>query len=364
MPTLTLPDYSGGALVNVIAEVEHRLTGRSASAPLHEHLAADVNTGAGYVLVLFDGLGHHQLMHPSAAPLADSEAAAIDSGFPATTTVSLATVATGAVPRQHGLIGYQLWLPDPGVVINTIRWTTLWGDPIPAIDAAGFLPGPNLWERLEAAGVEAVTVQPANFVASSLSRALYRGCRFEGAWTTADLVDATIALAAPGRLVFAYVPHVDFAAHVHGQESDEYAEAVGIAATVWQRLSIRLPADISLVGVADHGHIDFPPKSQVRIAKADHEGREFFGDGRAMLVKGEGASLAETLPATWIPISAAESWWGPGPAHPAFDARKPDGILLADDDVLLLHRFSDDRMVGNHGALADAERVIPLLGRG
>ena len=40
-------------------------------------------------------------------------------------------------------------------------------------------------------------------------------------------VDATLQLAAePGRLVFTYLPHVDFAAHVYGQASDEYGEAL------------------------------------------------------------------------------------------------------------------------------------------
>jgi hypothetical protein len=38
-------------------------------------------------------------------------------------------------------------------------------------------------------------------------------------------------------------------------------------------------------------------------------------------------------------------------------------VLIADDDTLLLHRHSDDRMIGNHGALTDAERLVPLLVR-
>jgi hypothetical protein len=80
-----------------------------------------------------------------------------------------------------------------------------------------------------------------------------------------------------------------------------------------------------------------------------------------MFVLGEGASLSDELPATWFPIKDAVEWWGPGPRHPAFADRAPDGILLADDDVLLLHRHSDDRMVGNHGAMTEAERLIPLL---
>jgi hypothetical protein len=54
-------------------------------------------------------------------------------------------------------------------------------------------------------------------------------------------------------------------------------------------------------------------------------------------------------------------WWGPEPRHPKLDDRLPDGVLIADDDILLLHKHSDDRLVGNHGALTDAERLIPLM---
>ena len=115
------------------------------------------------------------------------------------------------------------------------------------------------------------------------------------------------------------------------------------------------------MGTADHGHIDFPKDRQFKIPKAEHADRIFYGDGRAMFVKGEGISLAEDLPATWIPVEEMIDWWGPGPRHHSFDGRAPDGVLIADDDVLLLHSRSDDRMTGNHGALTDAERLIPLL---
>jgi len=133
---------------------------------------------------------------------------------------------------------------------------------------------------------------------------------------------------------------------------------------VWEQVAARLPDGAVMVGTADHGHIDFPKDHQVKIPKAAHEDRIFYGDGRALFVLGDGASLADDLPATWFPIEDVTDWWGPGPRHPLFDERSPDGVLVADDGYLLLHRHADDRMVGNHGALTDAERVIPLLVRG
>ena len=70
--------------------------------------------------------------------------------------------------------------------------------------------------------------------------------------------------------------------------------------------------------------------------------------------------MAAQLPATWFPVDEVKHWWGPGPRHPDFKERAPDGVLVADDDVLILHRFSNKHLIGNHGALTDAERLIPL----
>ena len=360
MASITVPDYSGGSLVNLVAELENRLTGSSLAPRLHADLGVLIPEAETYILFLFDGLGALQLDHPAAAPFGASLRATIDSPFPATTTVSLASIATGLPPSQHGLLGYQLWLPEVGQVVNTIKWTTLWGKSI-SFDTGTLLPTPNLWERLRSGGIEPITVQPGNFMGTPLSKALYRGCRYEPAFTVDDTIDATVQLAAePGRLILAYLPQVDFAAHVYGQDSQEYAIAVATVAEAWERVAVRLPDGVVMVGTADHGHVDFPKDRQIRIPKSEHADRTLYGDGRAMFVTGEGASLAENLPATWIPIEEMIDWWGPAPRHRSFTDRAPDGVLLADDGFLLLHSRSDDRMTGNHGALTDAERLIPL----
>ncbi len=361
MPSITIPDYSGGSLPNLVSELEFRLTGSSTFALLHPWLAAEIPDASTYVLFLFDGLGSLQLDHPSASPLRTGLRASIDAPFPATTTVSLASVATALPPSQHGLLGYQSWIPELDLVVNTIKWTTLWGESV-EYDTSSLLPAPNLWERLSAAGIEPITVQPGNFIGSPLSKALYRGCRIEPAFSLDETVEATLQLAAgPGRLVFTYLPHVDFAAHVYGQDSDEYGEALARVARSWEHVASRLPDGAVMVGTADHGHVDFPKRCQIKIPRRLEQDRIFFGDGRAMFVIGDGAPLGAELPATWVPIGDMIEWWGPGPHHPSFDGRAPDGALIADDDILLLHRHSDDRMVGNHGALTHAERRIPLL---
>jgi type I phosphodiesterase/nucleotide pyrophosphatase len=360
---LVPPRYDGASLPNLIATLEERLTGRSPHPVLNKALAARIPEGQTYVLVVMDGLGSSQLEHPSADALLAHRVDTLDAPFPTTTTVSLACLATGQPPSQHGLLGYTMHLPNHDVVVNTIRWTTLWGQTTD-ISTDDFLPGPNTWERLRQHGVEAITVQPGNFEGTRLTRLLYRGCRFEPTQSMHELVDATVQLATnPGRLIVVYVPHVDFAAHVHGQHHPKYAAALTTVSTIWSHLVARLPPTVTLLGTADHGHVDFPPERQFKIAKADHEDRIFYGDGRAMMVKGDGAELASRLPATWVPTTDMVDLWGPAPRHREFTDRAPDGVLFADNGWLLLHRHSDDRMIGNHGGLTPEERNIPLLVR-
>jgi len=355
------PDYLGGSLLNLIAELEFRLVGSAQSQRLHSGVADLIPDAETIVLVVFDGLGFAQLQHPAAASLQQDAIAELDAPFPTTTTVSLATVATGLSPAEHGLLGYQLWMPDLGVVANTIKWTTLWGEAL-EYDTRAFLPSPNMWERLTAADVEPITVQPEGFRSSKLSDLLYRGCRFEGVSTIDELVSATCDLArTPRRLIVTYVANVDFAAHVYGQTSREYAEAMAVADYVWSKLAARIPTGALLVGTADHGHVDFPQERQIRIPKALHRGRVFYGDGRAMYVKGDGETVAGALPAHWAPLDEIRHLWGPASVSMTGVDRLPDGVLVAEDGYLLLHKHSDDRMVGNHGGLTAAERIIPLL---
>ncbi|NIR38999.1 MAG: hypothetical protein GWN07_24305 [Actinobacteria bacterium] len=80
-----------------------------------------------------------------------------------------------------------------------------------------------------------------------------------------------------------------------------------------------------------------------------------------MFVRNGDASLAEDLPAQWVDRRDMEHWWGPGERHASFERRAPEGILVADPGHALLHRHSDERLIGQHGGLTEEERRIPLL---
>ncbi|KAA3636004.1 MAG: hypothetical protein DWP92_10195 [Armatimonadetes bacterium] len=359
-----VPSYVGRGLVNLVAEIEHRLTGTAPSPTLDPDLAHFIPSASTYVVVLFDGLGAHQLNHPNASDLAAASAGVLDAPFPATTTVSLATVATGLPPSQHGLIGYKMWMPDLGSVVNTIHMTTPTGESIADLDAPGLLPSPNLWERLSASGIGPVVVQPGNFASTPLTTALYRGARFEGYWNLDDVARVTTDIAAIGeRLVFVYVPDVDFAAHIAGQKSEQYDQAMVRANTIWASLTTMLPPDVCLIGTADHGHIDIDETSR-HLVDAKDLGEGFVSeDGRVLFVHGDGSKLAARHGGSWLPLDDGPGWWGPEPMHASFVDRRPAGIVFLPEGTTVFNRESNRRLVGYHGGASPVDIEIPLLVR-
>lgn len=358
------PSYTGGGLVNLVAELEQRLTRGSLSPGLAPSLACQLEATDTYVLVLADGLGCAQLDHPAASSLAEDQAGVLQAPFATTTTVSLATVATGLPPRRHGVLGHLMWLEER--VVNTLKWVDPTGAPV-RYPTEQLLPSPNLWERLAAAGVEPIVIQPAAFATTPLTRALYRGARFEGFHHPDEAVEATVSLARePGRMILTYLPQVDFAAHVWGQGSEEYAQALGEVDTVWSHLRSRLPAGVVAVLTSDHGHVDYRPDDKLVIRDRRFDQLTCFGDPRAVLINGPedlAAELAETTGGTLVPGSDAAPLWGPGPEHPEFSSRRPDWVLFAPDGRLILPKGFDKRLVGYHGGLTPAEVEIPMIVR-
>lgn len=355
---LDVPALPGRGLANLAAEIEDRLTGKAAFDGLAR--PETLPDAATYVVVLFDGLGVAQLEHPNAERLAADHADTLHAPFPTTTSVSLATMASALPPSRHGMVAHLMWMPELNRVINSLKWVDLTGAPVEHAFAE-VLPRPNLWERLRAGRIEPVTVQFDGFAGSPLSRLLYRGARFEGVWDLPEMAKATAELAAvPGRLVFTYFPAVDFAGHVDGLQSDEFAAAMAQAAWLWDRIAADLPPGAALIGTADHGLAGFGEDQKMLIDRDDYPLLRFAGDSRGVQLWGDPAEMDRLASETGGVLADPATLIGPDPTDAAL-ARLGERVLLPPDDLAVIPSGFDKRLVCYHGGLSRAEVEIPLL---
>lgn len=360
MVALTPPRYGGHFLGNLINELEDRLSGTSCGTRLASNLQPVIPDRSGYVLVLFDGLGR-SMINDRFPVLQQAQVGYLDAPFPTTTSVSLATIATGMTPAEHGILGHFMLIPELGQVVNTLRWEGRGGARL-KFDTGSLLPAPNLWERLSRAGVEVLTVQPPIARGSKLSAMLYRGCSIVYAETWSDWVEYLVSLAQPGRLVLGYTDRVDVAAHQWGVRSKQCQSAISQADRAWDRLAQQLTAEVGLVGCSDHGLIDIAASGK-RVLGSYPKDLRVAGDPRGLAVHGQ---ITEELELRWgisgTPIASVREWWGPG-NHPNLDELLPTKLFVAPPGQVFLPSKFDRRMVGYHGGLDPDELHIPLLVR-
>lgn len=354
------PSHDGRGLVNLMGEIEHRLTGHAGWIRLEGALGDAIPEADSYVLVLFDGLGVAQLEHPGAKSLARAMTGTIDAPFPTTTSVSLSTVATGLPPSQHGQVAHLTWMPELDRVVNGLKWVDLAGQPV-VHDYATVLPRHNLWERLRASAVEPIAVQPGDFSGTPLTRVLYRGARFEGVWDTDDMISATAQLAGePSRFIFTYVPHVDFAGHVYGLGSEEFTDALKVAVHVWDSIAAALPPNAALIGTADHGLVEFAETDKLIVRDPRFDKLRFAGDPRGVHMWADNDTIEAFASETGGDMTDPARLIGPQPTETAL-SRLGRRLILAPPDKVILPKGFDKRLRSYHGGLTPAEVQIPLL---
>jgi hypothetical protein len=327
------------------------------------------------LVVLVDGMGWHLLPQlAESAPLlaaASGSATQLVSAFPSTTPTNLVSLATGAQPGEHGILGFTLNVPGTDRVINHIRWRD---DPAPAV----WQPVPTWFERLKDAGVSARVVLPAAFAGSGLTEAAYRGAEFHPAEPTADYARlvADELRAAPG-LVFGYTADLDTAAHLFGIGSPHWHMAAAAVDALLTRLVEALPKNAALLVTADHGGLNVPPDTRVDLDTDPRLGkgvRLVAGEPRVRYLHTEPGAAAEVwarwadVLAGWATVYSREQAAATGmfgPVDPRHLARIGDVVVICTGDTAVLATAHEPpesaRLIGFHGAATAAEVAIPLL---
>jgi hypothetical protein len=331
------------------------------------------------LVVLVDGLGWHLLPQlAGSAPMlasvlggATGRLTQLDCTFPSTTPTSLVSLGTGALPGEHGILGFTLRVPGTDRVLSHVRWRD---DPPPAV----WQPVPTWFERLKNAGVSARAVLPAAFIGSGLTEAAYRGAEFLSAGPTDDYARllAQELRSAPG-LVYGYTAELDTAAHVFGVGSDQWHTAATNVDALLSRLLDALPTNAAVLVTADHGGINVPPDARIdldadpRLAAGI---RVVAGEPRVRYLHTEPGAAGD-VQAVWGELldgcatvysreqAAATGMFGPVTAQ--HSERLGDVVVVCSGDAAVLASAHEPpeaaRLVGFHGGDTAEEMAIPLI---
>lgn len=343
----------------------------------HDFAGCGESPSGRELLFLIDGFGADVLTRfgehaPTLSTLLQSHL--VSTSFPSTTSTSLATLTTGAMPGAHGMMGYTVRVPrSSGRVLNSLKWDE-------RVDPQIWQPVPTLFERATAAGITVTHVAAKRYEGSGFTRAVFRGAHYRGANITSDLIGETItALKNSPSLVYLYVNDLDSAGHSDGVGSDKWIAALSSIDAMVAQLLTNLPNGVRLWITADHGMINVEEKITMGLDNNLLEGiATIAGEPRMRhLYLPQGADLAPTVDviARWEELlgekvrmytregAIAAGLFGSDVSIDASE-RIGDIIAIAQGNVVLLDPERADKegaMVGHHGGDSVTESTVPLL---
>lgn len=383
---LPRPHYNGSNILNLMATIIKSRGGRTPHRALTGLPPAALRPYRKIVLLLLDGLGANQLhqfilrgegrhflaLHPWQK---------LTTACPATTAAVVTTLATGASPTEHAILGWHLHLPDLGLVGTILPFLTRTDTPLATkeFDLHKYLALPS---HLSTIRGRRVLISQGNIPTSRTSLAQPWWTERQSYQTLPGLLRKLRAFAkAPGRAyAYAYWPHYDSLCHQFGPEGREPALHLRELDAFLARAQRALRGtDTLLLVTADHGHMQTRKLVDLSAIPGFYDTLSILPSGDARMVQcfvrpakvKEFLRLVRSPPlqnATACATQAAvlrAGLLGPGKPHPALRQRLGDYILFAAPGHALAYppALSPEKppKFGNHGGLSADELVVPLF---
>ena len=379
---LTLPDYHGGGLVNLMSSLATALGRSSPYAPLAAlppHVLADARH---VVLLVIDGLGHDYLIGRDSV-LRRHLHSPLTSVFPSTTASAIPTFLTGLAPQQHGLTGWHMYFREIGAIAAPLPFRVRAGRH--SLREAGVTPASlfgltPLFDRLP---LPSHVVSPRQIVHSDFNVALSGRATRHGYETLDEMfaqITGLLRIEAPRSYIHAYWPQLDSLAHEFGIHSAEVADAFAALDAGFARLvEVAHQTGSRVIVTADHGFIDTSAEQTIDLddhpALRDTLVLPLCGEPRmayAYVRSGREAqfeayvreALADRVHLFRSEAIVQQGWLGPGTAHPALRDRLGDYVLVPRGRAILrdwLRGEPRHTHIGVHGGLSAAEMIVPLV---
>ena len=395
------PKYDDQSILNIPASICHWMGIPEIDGGLltPEILSPLGNGIRRVILILMDALALHRLqtwMDDGTAPvwrslLGDGLLAPLTSISPSTTSSALTTLWTGCSPATHGILGYEVWLKEYGMVANMILHSpmTFRGD-VGTLSKAGFepekfLPLPTLGPHLRQHGITPYAFQHRSIANSGLSQMFQRETEIYGFSTPADLWVSLRQLIEnkphERQYIWTYWGEVDGLSHVYGPNDERVMAEFSHFSTAFEQfflnqLSPTDRKDTLVILTADHGQIHTPLVANYALKNHPDIGKHVHitptGEHRMgyfHLRSGREMAVRDYLQTHWPEgftfvtqdEALAAGLFGPGEHHPGLRDRVGDLIAFAHEDAYLYWSDKKDFMLGRHGGLHQQEMLVPFL---
>jgi hypothetical protein len=396
------PKYDGSSILNIPMSICQLLgvpgLGGSGLAP---EILAPLGDGIHrLIVILMDGLALHRLqrwMDDGTSPIWKNLAregvlAPLTSVSPSTTSSAITSLWTGRSPKEHGIVGYELWLKEYGVVANMILHSPMsYKDETGSLEKAGFeaenyLQCQTLGTHLQAHGIQPFVFQHHSIIHSGLSKMILKDVQFRPVGTPADLwigVRQWIEHQSDQpNYIWVYWSELDHLSHFYGPDDERPEAEFTIFSQAFEnlflkRLSHTLRRDTAVILTSDHGQVATPkdPRYDLRnhpelnrylhIAPTG-ENRLIYLYVRPGRIEDIQAYIERAWPGDFKVLKAAyiakSNLFGPGEAHPELRNRLGDLVLVPQGNHYL---WWNDRkpnpLLGRHGGFHVEEMLVPFL---
>ncbi|MBN1231345.1 MAG: alkaline phosphatase family protein [Anaerolineales bacterium] len=397
---LIFPDYLGGSIANLPASITNMLGAPPIhGVPLYSSYEQVDQSYDNVVFMLIDALAYlrfEKWIDEGKLPywkkiIERGALQKLTSVAPSTTANALTTLWTGHTSVEHGIVAYEVWLKEYGVVANMILHSpiSLKGT-TGSLEKAGFnpeeiLPVPTMGPYLLEHGIDTHVFQPAEIAHSGLSRTFMQAVDMNPFYTTSDLVVSLrdfLEKPAPGkRGIWAYWGAVDGYGHHFGPDDNRgLVEMQSLGYLIWNYLlaDLKIPGNKKTLFIvtADHGQIttrknfeydlkNHPDLNDMLMIRPTGEGRLMFLYPKC----GQSENVIRYFNQTWpgeFYIKPSQTLFevglfGTGTPMSDFFNRIGELTAIAINDKYLWRGLEENPLIGKHGALDPIEMFVPLI---
>jgi predicted AlkP superfamily pyrophosphatase or phosphodiesterase len=397
---LVMPYDEGLSLVNVPCSITRLLSVPDFGNQPLDHSILDA-LGGPYkkvILLLVDALGYdlfESILHPSQQMvwgkyLDRAVYTPITSICPSTTASALTTLWTGEPAGIHGIIGYEMWSKEYGMVMNNILHTAASARrDVGGLSRSGFEPQefmrtPVLGTHLLEHGVKTTAYMHSSIANSGLSNMQLTDVDVD---PYVDEADLWVSLAAHlntqldmQEYIYVYYSHVDTLMHRFSAQDPRILFQFDAFSSIFEKaflngLSEKARQDTLLILTADHGSMTTPKDKRYELryhpALLDNlvmqptcENRLAFlyvTPGKKQTVRDY---IEQTWPGAFYVVESDDTLksglFGESPYHEDVAQRLGDLIVIARGDAYLWWAPKPNPMAGRHGGLSQSEMLVPF----